>query len=385
MHLNALLLFQQYAVEHFRDGQKVLEIGPDDVADSTFLRSVQDRVKVEWWFGDRMNFAVNHPRHVRFRSDYEIDCPDETFDVVYHGNVIEHVPRVWAWLQECARVLKPGGKMIAICPISWPYHPDVHGPLGRDCWRIYPEGMKALFADAGLRCDLAVFQSLDNEATDTIAVGTKTAGSPRQPASVNSTAGRITILTPTLNRPPATVERCLRSVNEQTFSGWEHLICSDGRHEPEVEEMVRRGGDRRRRYLHLAQAAGHFGAGVRAALLPEVRTDYVAFLDDDNILFPRFCERMVQDLDSHPEAGFAICQIVHCGPLAAHFSLPPVVLTGVPPRIKNIDTLQVVARTEAMRACGWVLDGYVSDGATYERLAQTCPWIAVDEVLGMHV
>jgi glycosyltransferase involved in cell wall biosynthesis len=195
----------------------------------------------------------------------------------------------------------------------------------------------------------------------------------------------ITILTPTRNRPLPVVERCVASVNQQTFPGWEHLVCSDGPREPGVEELVRRGRDPRRRYLHLGEPRGHFGAGARAALVPEVRSDYMAFLDDDNVLFPKFCERMVQALESRPDAGFAVCQIVHGGPLHPRFGLPPVVLHGIPPVTGNIDTLQVVARTGLMRQVGWVLDGYLSDGATYERLARAAPWVAVDEVLGIHL
>ena len=59
-------------------------------------------------------------------------------------------------------------------------------------------------------------------------------------------------------------------------------------------------------------------------------------------------------------------------------------LDGLPPAPGNIDTLQVVARAEAIRRCGWVLDGYLSDGATYDRLARAGPWVAVDEVLAVH-
>lgn len=94
---------------------------------------------------------------------------------------------------------------------------------------------------------------------------------------------------------------------------------------------------------------------------------------------------MIGALDADPAAGFAICQILHCGPLLPSFGPPPVVLTGVPPVTNNIDTLQVVARTAAMRECGWVLAGYGSDGATFERLAKAHRWVAVDEVLAAHL
>ncbi len=197
--------------------------------------------------------------------------------------------------------------------------------------------------------------------------------------------GRLTILTPTIQRALGVLQRCLVSVDRQTLADWVHIICSDGTLEPAVAELVHRGGDDRRSYRHLATPAGHFGAGVRAALLGLVHTEYVAFLDDDNVLFPRYAERMVHALDSHPEAAFAICPILHGGPLLPSFGTPPVVLTGIPPVTNHIDTLQVVVRTQAMQASGWVLAGYASDGATYERLAQTYLWVAVDEVLAAHL
>ena len=55
---------------------------------------------------------------------------------------MEHVSRIWLWIKELERITKPGGKIILISPISWPYH---EAPI--DCWRIYPEGMKALIND----------------------------------------------------------------------------------------------------------------------------------------------------------------------------------------------------------------------------------------------
>ncbi len=122
---------------------------------------------------------------------------------------------------------------------------------------------------------------------------------------------RITILTPTIKRPLAVLQRCLASVDRQSLPDWVHLICSDGEFEPAVAELVQRGRDHRRSYQHLATSAGHFGAGVRAALLPRVDTEYVAFLDDDNLLFPQYCAPMVRALDAHPRAGFAICLILH--------------------------------------------------------------------------
>jgi hypothetical protein len=44
--------------------------------------------------------------------------PDDTFDVVMHSEVLEHVPNYAAALDECMRVLKPGGKLIFTVPLQ---------------------------------------------------------------------------------------------------------------------------------------------------------------------------------------------------------------------------------------------------------------------------
>jgi hypothetical protein len=57
---------------------------------------------------------------------------------------------------ELARICKTGGTIITINPVSWPYH---EAPV--DCWRAYPEGMKALYEDSSLDVILSVWESLE--------------------------------------------------------------------------------------------------------------------------------------------------------------------------------------------------------------------------------
>ena len=82
--------------------------------------------------------------------------PDGTFDAVVAGQVIEHVRTVWLWMREVARVVRPGGLVVIIAPVSWPFH---EAPV--DCWRIYPEAMRTLADEASLDVVDCRFESLE--------------------------------------------------------------------------------------------------------------------------------------------------------------------------------------------------------------------------------
>lgn len=60
-------------------------------------------------------------------------------DVVISGQAFEHIEYVWITMLEIARVLKQGGICCILAPSSGPEH---RFPM--DCWRFYPDGMKAL-------------------------------------------------------------------------------------------------------------------------------------------------------------------------------------------------------------------------------------------------
>jgi SAM-dependent methyltransferase len=151
VHLNSRLLFEKYALEHFEPGMRVLEIGPDE-RPSTYATIVGDG-SIEW---ETLDLDEGPGITFRAKSEYEFPIPDDCYDVVLSGQVIEHVRRVWAWMREVARVCKVGGLVITINPVSWPFH---QAPV--DCWRIYPDGMKALYEEAGLDVLLSRWESLE--------------------------------------------------------------------------------------------------------------------------------------------------------------------------------------------------------------------------------
>ena len=151
MHPNRVLLFDKYARPVFTDGMKVLEIGPD-ATPSTYRKMVTAK-NLTWETLD----IFDSPGLTYPKSDlYAFPMGDAQYDIVLSGQVIEHVARIWRWMAELARITKPGGRIITINPVSGPYH---EAPI--DCWRIYPDGMKALSEDAGLTVEQSFWGSLE--------------------------------------------------------------------------------------------------------------------------------------------------------------------------------------------------------------------------------
>ena len=110
------------------------------------------------------------------------------------------------------------------------------------------------------------------------------------------------------------------------------------------------------------------------------------FLDDDNLIVPHYLERMVNAI-KEAEADFAVCRVVHFGPLKEDLvGKPPQILTGIPVQLHHVDTLQVVVKREAMQEVGWNTEqGYLADGHTLQALAEKFKHVEVMEVLGFHM
>lgn len=73
------------------------------------------------------------------------DVPSASFDVVVSVSTLEHTPRPWLVVKEMSRIVKQGGLVCFTAPYAWPFHQH---PI--DCWRIYPDAMRAIMEDADL-------------------------------------------------------------------------------------------------------------------------------------------------------------------------------------------------------------------------------------------
>jgi SAM-dependent methyltransferase len=158
LHDNSRLIFLEHVAARIPKGARVLEFA-GDTRPSTFCMATP--VDTVWETADLASEAgvwvddANRPDHL-MPSEYEVPVDAETFDVVLSGQVIEHVREPWTWMRELARITRPGGQVITINPISWPFH---EAPI--DCWRIYPDGMKALSDWAGLDVEFSWWGSLE--------------------------------------------------------------------------------------------------------------------------------------------------------------------------------------------------------------------------------
>lgn len=160
MHLNSELLFRKYAKGYFKDHLKVLEIGPAGYP--SVYQKIIDNPSITWHTLDFSNtaFIDSSADQLTYKisSAYEFPVESDSYDIILSGQVIEHVQRIWTWLRELKRITKPGGQIITVNPVSWPYH---EAPV--DCWRIFPEGMKALAEEVGLDCKSCFFESLEKD------------------------------------------------------------------------------------------------------------------------------------------------------------------------------------------------------------------------------
>jgi SAM-dependent methyltransferase len=82
------------------------------------------------------------------RATYpKIDCqslpmPDDSFDLVYSNQVLEHIPRPWLAASEIVRVLRPSGFGIHT---TCTFNPRHGPPQFEDYYRFLPAGLSQLF------------------------------------------------------------------------------------------------------------------------------------------------------------------------------------------------------------------------------------------------
>jgi 2-polyprenyl-3-methyl-5-hydroxy-6-metoxy-1,4-benzoquinol methylase len=118
-----LLLRSRFLLEHVSAGQRVLDVGCGEGFFAELLAGAGAHVL-------GVDVAEEPLRRARLRrpelelarvpADGPWPLPDAHFDVVWAGEVIEHVAHTGAWLSELRRVLRSGGKLLLSTPANAP-------------------------------------------------------------------------------------------------------------------------------------------------------------------------------------------------------------------------------------------------------------------------
>jgi glycosyltransferase involved in cell wall biosynthesis len=119
-----------------------------------------------------------------------------------------------------------------------------------------------------------------------------------------SSAPRVTAIIIFLN-PGAYIEQAIESVLAQTREDWELILVDDGSSDdsPGIAARYERERPDRITLLRHPDGANHGMSVSRNLGLARARTEFVAFLDADDVWLPEKLERQVAILDAHPEAG----------------------------------------------------------------------------------
>jgi SAM-dependent methyltransferase len=138
MHLSSLLNMERFRDRYLSDllGQRIniLDLGSTEMGacyKPIFDKPIWKYVGVDLAPGPNVDVVLKKPycwTEIRASS----------IDVLVSGQVLEHVEYFWITALEISRVLKPGGIACIIAPSSGPEH---RYPV--DCWRFYPDGMRA--------------------------------------------------------------------------------------------------------------------------------------------------------------------------------------------------------------------------------------------------
>ena len=120
---------------------------------------------------------------------------------------------------------------------------------------------------------------------------------------------RVSIVTPVYN-DELFVEEMIASVRGQTFVDWEHVLVDDGSSDRSVELIEKQLNEEPRlRLVKQANAGASIARNVGHAATSS-SSDYLLFLDHDDVLEPQMLATMVAYLDRHPDVGVAYCRFL---------------------------------------------------------------------------
>jgi glycosyltransferase involved in cell wall biosynthesis len=114
---------------------------------------------------------------------------------------------------------------------------------------------------------------------------------------------KISVIIPTYERLNSLTE-CIESVVKQNYDNLEILVCHDG---PSENFEKYRFDDDRIKFFQTEKKENKYGTEARNLLLKKAEGDYVIFLDDDNLLYDDYLNKMTSLIDDR--TGMVVCRI----------------------------------------------------------------------------
>ena len=174
----------------------------------------------------------------------------------------------------------------------------------------------------------------------------------------------VTVVIPTLHHRHESLQRALESIAAQTFQDFVVFVMPDGP-DPKLADALANSAIHSVRTLWdqgkieiipLGRTWHIYGAPQRLVAGYLCRTEFMAYLDDDNLWLPNHLELLLAAVQGHDFA------------FAAQERNDGIVFDGEV-RVGGIDTSSLLHRTDALRLTQWPIDNiHIADGVFAERL-----------------
>ncbi len=158
----------------------------------------------------------------------------------------------------------------------------------------------------------------------------------------------VSVITPTYGAPTTLLERCIPSVEAQTYADVEHVVVVDGPSALEMAESPRRRIVRLGRRWHEFTPEPSWGTMARLVGSALARGDYIAYLDHDDALLPGHVEKLVNLLEATgSDWAYSQMAVLKNGRQTGE------IVGDGNPRWKQISTQMLLHKVEMFHVANW--------------------------------
>ena len=161
MHQSSYENMKEFVQSNFKNLDPKKKLRVLDVGSLDLNGSYRNLFDADFWIYEGLD--MEHGENVDFvpADPYNWkELRSNTYDLIISGQALEHIEFPWKTFENLERLLKPSALCCIIAPSSGPEHKH---PV--DCWRFYPDGMKALCKHSNLEtisCSIIEKKTEDN-------------------------------------------------------------------------------------------------------------------------------------------------------------------------------------------------------------------------------